>query len=62
MGTYAHKRALLRDNEVYAAIVFGKTISWGMQLAFMIDRTYFPYDKWIYPFFKKVMMQALRMT
>ncbi len=52
MGTYALKRAILRDNEVFAAITFGKTVRWGIQLAFMIDRTYFPYDKWVYPFFK----------
>ena len=54
MGTYAHKRALLRDNEVFAAITFGKTIRWGLQLAFMLDRTYFPYDKWLFDFFKKL--------
>ena len=54
MGTYAHKRALLRDNEVFAAIAFGKTIRWGIQLAFMLDRTYYPYDKWLPTFFKRL--------
>ena len=54
MGSYAHKRALLRDNEIFAAIAFGKTIRWGIQLAFMLDRTYYPYDKWVYTFFKQL--------
>jgi hypothetical protein len=47
MGTYALKRALLRGNEYYAATAFGKAIRWGVQLAFLLDRRYFPYDKWL---------------
>jgi hypothetical protein len=47
MGSYALKRAILRGNEYYATVAFGKAIRWGVQLAFMLDRQYYPYDKWI---------------
>jgi hypothetical protein len=47
MGTYALKRALLRRNEFYAATAFGKAIRWGVQIAFLLERRYFPYDKWL---------------
>ncbi|MCF7689572.1 MAG: DUF4037 domain-containing protein [Cephaloticoccus sp.] len=46
MGTYALQRAILRDNEHYAAIAFGKAIRWGVQLAFLLEKHYCPYDKW----------------
>lgn len=54
MGTYALKRAILRDNEMFASTAFGKTIRWGVQLAFMLDKQYFPYDKWLYDLFKRL--------
>lgn len=54
MGTYALKRALLRDNELFAAISFGKAIRWGIQLAFLIERRYFPYDKWLFAYFQQL--------
>lgn len=54
MGTYALKRAVLRNNEFYAATAFGKAIRWGVQLAFMLDRRYFPYDKWLLAFFERL--------
>src|SRR5438105_8866799 len=31
MGTYALRRALLRDNEFYAATAFGKAIRWSVR-------------------------------
>ena len=46
MGTYALQRAILRDNEYYAAIAFGKAIRWGVQIAFMLEKSYCTYDKW----------------
>jgi len=46
MGTYALKRAILRDNEFYATTRFSNAIRLGIQLAFLLDKTYFPYDKW----------------
>lgn len=52
MGVYAMKRALLRDNEYYATITFSRTLRWGVQLAFMLDRQYYPYDKWTFAYFK----------
>lgn len=54
MGTYALKRAILRDNEFFAATAFGKAIRWGVQLAFMLDRQYYPYDKWLMAYFERL--------
>ncbi len=54
MGTYALKRAILRQNDYFAAVSFGKSIRWGIQLAFMLDKQYYPYDKWVIAFFKKL--------
>lgn len=54
MGTYALKRAILRDNEFYAATAFGKAVRWGAQLAFLLDRQYFPYDKWLMAYLQRL--------
>jgi hypothetical protein len=54
MGTYALKRAILRGNELYATTTFAKAIRWGVQLAFMLDRRYFPYDKWLLAYFERL--------
>ncbi len=54
MGSYALKRAILRENDFYAATAFGKAIRWGVQLAFLIDRKYFIYDKWLMTYFEKL--------
>jgi hypothetical protein len=54
MGTYALKRAILRQNDLYATITFARAIRLGVQLAFLLDRQYFPYDKWLYDFFKRL--------
>jgi len=54
MGTYALKRAILRDNDYYAAIAFGKSIRRAVHLAFMLEKTYYPYDKWTMAFFAKL--------
>lgn len=54
MGTYALKRALIRRNELYAVTAFGKAIRWGVQLAFLLDRLYFPYDKWLWAYFERL--------
>src|SRR5262245_49774843 len=54
MGTYALKRAILRNNEFYAATAFGKAVRWGVQLAFLVDKLYFPYDKWLMAFFERL--------
>lgn len=52
MGAYALKRAILRDNEYYATITFGRALRLGVQLAFMLDKHYYPYDKWTFAYFK----------
>lgn len=54
MGTYALKRALLRDNEFYATTAFAKAIRLGIQLTFLLDRRYFPYDKWLMNYFERL--------
>ncbi len=61
MGLYALKRAVLRKNWAYATTAFGRTIKWAMELAFLLNRTYFPYDKWLHPFFEKLPLLAPEM-
>lgn len=51
MGAYALKRALLRGNELYATTAFARAIRLGIHIAFMLERQYFPYDKWLYAYF-----------
>ncbi|MBT5872970.1 MAG: DUF4037 domain-containing protein [Candidatus Latescibacteria bacterium] len=54
MGAYALKRAILRENDFYAATRFATAIRLGVQLAFLLDRQYFPYDKWIMAYFERL--------
>ncbi len=54
MGSYALKRAILRDNDYYATIVFSRAVRWAVQLAFMLEKQYSPYDKWTYAFFARL--------
>lgn len=51
MGIYAVHRALLRNNIPFVNTAFGRTIKLTMELVFMLNRTYYPYDKWLYPMF-----------
>jgi len=54
MGTYALKRALLRNNEFYAVTRFANALRLGVQLAFLLDRRFFPYDKWLIAYFARL--------
>lgn len=54
MGAYALKRAILRDNDYYANITFTRAIRLSMQLAFLLEKQYFPYDKWTYAYFVRL--------
>ncbi|MCA9986576.1 MAG: DUF4037 domain-containing protein [Anaerolineales bacterium] len=54
MGTYALKRAILRDNDFYATTRFSNAIRLGIQLAFLLDKQYFPYDKWLMRYFARL--------
>jgi len=54
MGTYALKRAILRNNDFYATTRFSNAIRLGIQLAFLLDRQYFPYDKWLLAYFERL--------
>jgi uncharacterized protein DUF4037 len=61
MGAYALKRAILRDNELYATITFARALRLGVQLAFLLDRRYYPYDKWLLAFFERLPRMADRL-
>lgn len=54
MGTYALKRAILRDNDFYATTRFANALRLSIQLAFLLDRQYFPYDKWLMTYFEQL--------
>jgi hypothetical protein len=62
MGLYAMKRAILRGNMPFCYTSFGRTIQRTLELAFLLNRTYFPYDKWLYPCFKRLEHLAREMT
>ena len=62
MGVYALNRALIRDNYQYASITFARSIKWGMELAFMLNKTYFPYDKWLDAYFRSLPTLADRLV
>jgi hypothetical protein len=61
MGTYALKRAILRGNDLYCVTTFARAIKLGVQLAFLLDRSYFPYDKWLWTYFERLPRMADRM-
>lgn len=54
MGTYALQRATLRHNEWYATVTFARAIRLGVQLAFLLDKRYYPYDKWTMAYFVRL--------
>lgn len=54
MGTYALKRAILRNNEFYATTRFANAIRLGVQLAFLLDKQFYPYDKWLMSYFVRL--------
>jgi hypothetical protein len=58
MGAYALRRAILRGDEFYATAAFAKAVRWGMQLACLLDRRYFPYDKWLMTYFERLPRMA----
>ena len=61
MGTYALKRALLRGNEYYATVTFTRAVRLVVQLAFLLDKQYFPYDKWTLAYFQRLPRMAARL-
>ena len=61
MGVYALKRALLRDNMLYASTTFARSLRWGVQMAFLLDRTYCPYDKWMTEMFHRLPRMGARL-
>ena len=62
MGVYALKRALLRDNMLYASTTFARSLRWGVQIAFMLDRRYYPYDKWLTDMFFRLPRMGARLA
>jgi hypothetical protein len=61
MGLYALKRAVLRQNPFYATTALARTVKLSMELAFLLNRRYFPYDKWLHDFFLRLPALADRM-
>ena len=62
MGVYALKRALLRGNTLYASTTFARSLRWGVQMAFLLDRTYYPYDKWLTEMFHRLPRMGPRLA
>ena len=62
MGVYALKRAMLRDNTLYASTTFARSLRWGVQIAFMLDRRYYPYDKWLTEMFYRLPRMGARLA
>lgn len=62
MGVYALKRALLRDNLLYASTTFARSLRWGVQMAFLLDRRYYPYDKWMTEMFHRLPRMGARLA
>ncbi|MBI1173165.1 DUF4037 domain-containing protein [bacterium] len=62
MGVYALKRALLRDNVLYASTTFARALRWGVQMAFLLDKTYYPYDKWLTEMFHRLPRMGPRLA
>ena len=62
MGVYALKRALLRGNTLYASTTFARSLRWGVQMAFLLDRTYYPYDKWLTEMFRRLPRMGPRLA
>ncbi|MCH2115063.1 MAG: DUF4037 domain-containing protein [Pirellulales bacterium] len=54
MGLYAMDRALARKNWPYVFTTFARTMKLTLELVHMLNRTYFSYDKWLYPLFCKL--------
>jgi hypothetical protein len=61
MGVYALKRALLRDNALYASTTFSRALRWGVQMAFLLDKVYYPYDKWLTTMFRRLPRMSKRL-
>ena len=62
MGLYWMRRAWLRRNAVFLYTSFGNTLKRTLELAFLLNRTYFPYEKWLYPLFGRLDHLAPEMT
>lgn len=62
MGVYALKRALLRDNILYASTACARSLRWGVQIAFLLDRRFYPYDKWMTEMFHRLPRMGARLA
>ncbi len=54
MGLYAMRRAHARRNWPYAFTTFARTMKFTLELVHLLNRTYFSYDKWLFPLFCKL--------
>jgi fermentation-respiration switch protein FrsA (DUF1100 family) len=62
MGLYALHRATLRENHQYAQWTFARCVKLSLELGFLLNRTYFPYDKWLFPAFRRLPRIAPQMA
>lgn len=53
-GVYCIHRAIKRSNLPFAVISLGQALLKGLEMAFLLNRRYYPYKKWIYPMFLKL--------
>ncbi len=61
MGLYAMHRASMRGNLPYAFTTFARTLKFTLELVHLLNRTYFAYDKWLFPLFCKLPLIAPEM-
>ena len=61
MGTYALRRAILRNNDYYCNITFSRALRLGAQLAFLLEKEYCPYDKWTIAYLARLPRLGQRM-
>ncbi|MBI2437418.1 MAG: DUF4037 domain-containing protein [Lentisphaerae bacterium] len=53
-GVYGIHRAIKRNNLPFAVMSLGLTLMKGLELAFLLNRRYYPYKKWLYSMFVKL--------
>ena len=53
-GLYHMTRAVQRDNLPFLHHAFAQTVRYTMHLVFLLNRTFYPYDKWLAPMFRRL--------
>ena len=53
-GVYTLTRATQRNNAVSATTSFGQAIKCALWVIYLLNRQYYPWEKWIYPLFRRL--------